>query len=250
MGNLPWNPRIEMEEMECNIIGVQSTSPGMDGITMWMLKACWQHVSLFIQQLYNCCLRLCHFPRAWKLAEVAMILKMGKRDRSSVRSWRLIALLSVISKGLERIIARRLAYTALIHGIVSPQHEGALLRWSAMDLIAAFTHEVEAAFTQNKEVSMVTMDVQGAFDAVLRRQLLQWMVQQKWPHELLQLIDSFLTECRAQVQLEGITTAAHQMQCGTPQRSSLSSILFLLYLTELLWQNSELHFDYVNDLNN
>ncbi|EDN08633.1 conserved hypothetical protein [Histoplasma mississippiense (nom. inval.)] len=249
MGNLPWNPRIEMEEMERNTIGVQSTSPGTDGITVRMLKACWQHVSLFIQQLYNCCLRLCHFPRAWKLAEVAMIPKVGKRDRSSVRSWRPIALLSVISKGLERIIARRLAYTALIHGIVSPQHGGALPRRSAMDLVAAFTHEVEAAFAQNKEVSMVTMDVQGAFDAVLRRRLLQRMAQQGWPRELLQLIDSFLTERRAQVRLEGTTTAAHQMQCGTPQGSPLSPILFLLYLAELLWQNSELRFGYADDLN-
>ncbi|EDN05971.1 conserved hypothetical protein [Histoplasma mississippiense (nom. inval.)] len=75
MGNLPWNPRVGMEEVERNTIGVQSTSPGTDGITVRMLKACWQHVSLFIQQLYNCCLRLCHFPRAWKLAEVAMIPK-------------------------------------------------------------------------------------------------------------------------------------------------------------------------------
>ncbi|EDN05156.1 conserved hypothetical protein [Histoplasma mississippiense (nom. inval.)] len=143
----------------------------------------------------------------------------------------------------------RLAYTALIHGIVSPQHGGALPRRSAMDLVAAFTHEVEAAFAQNKEVSMVTMDVQGAFDAVLRRRLLQRMAQQGWPRELLQLIDSFLTERRAQVRLEGTTTAAHQMQCGTPQGSPLSPILFLLYLAELLWQNSELRFGYADDLN-
>ncbi|EDN08379.1 conserved hypothetical protein [Histoplasma mississippiense (nom. inval.)] len=208
MGNLPWNPRVGMEEVERNTIGVQSTSPGTDGITVRMLKACWQHVSLFIQQLYNCCLRLCHFPRAWKLAEVAMIPK-----------------------------------------VVSPQHGGALPRRSAMDLVAAFTHEVEAAFAQNKEVSMVTMDVQGAFDAVLRRRLLQRMAQQGWPRELLQLIDSFLTERRAQVRLEGTTTAAHQMQCGTPQGSPLSPILFLLYLAELLWQNSELRFGYADDLN-
>ncbi|EDN06245.1 predicted protein [Histoplasma mississippiense (nom. inval.)] len=73
--------------------------------------------------------------------------------------------------------------------------------------------------------------------------------QQGWPRELLQLIDSFLTERRAQVLLEGTTTAAHQMQCGTPQGSPLSPILFLLCLAELLWQNSELHFGYADDLN-
>ncbi|EDN02274.1 predicted protein [Histoplasma mississippiense (nom. inval.)] len=39
------------------------------------------------------------------------------------------------------------------------------------------------------------------------------------------------------------------MQCGTPQGSPLSTILFLLYLAELLWQNSELRFGYADDLN-
>ncbi|EDN04224.1 predicted protein [Histoplasma mississippiense (nom. inval.)] len=63
--------------------------------------------------------------------------------------------------------------SATSHDIVSPQYEEVLLRQSAMNLIAAFTHEVEAAFTQNKEVSMITMNVQSAFDAVLCRQLLQ-----------------------------------------------------------------------------
>ncbi|EDN04761.1 predicted protein [Histoplasma mississippiense (nom. inval.)] len=37
---------------------------------------------------------------------------------------------------------------------------------------------MKAAFAQNKEMSMVTMDVQGAFDVVLRRRLLQQMMQQ------------------------------------------------------------------------
>ncbi|EDN11159.1 conserved hypothetical protein [Histoplasma mississippiense (nom. inval.)] len=60
---------------------------------------------------------------------------------------------------------------------------------------------------------------------------------------------SFLTERRAQVRLEGTTTAAHQMQCSTPQGSPLSPKLFLLYLAELLWQNSELRFGYADDLN-
>ena len=44
----------------------------------------------------------------WKLAEVAMIPKTGKTDRTSPRSWRPIALLSCIGKGLERTVARRI----------------------------------------------------------------------------------------------------------------------------------------------
>src|SRR5947207_11721832 len=105
----------------------------------------------------------------WKLAEVAMLLKVGKKDKSSVQSWRPIALLSCISKGLERTIARRIAWTALTCGILSPQHGGTLPKRSAMDLIAAFTHDVESAMAAGSQVTIITMDVQGAFDALLTK---------------------------------------------------------------------------------
>jgi hypothetical protein len=98
-----------------------------------------------------------------------MLPKVGKKDRSSPRSWRPIALLSCISKGLERIIARRIAWTALRNKVRSKQHGGALPKRSAMDLVALFTHNVEAALAHSKEVTMFTLDVQGAFDAVLKR---------------------------------------------------------------------------------
>ena len=88
-----------------------------------------------------------------------MIPKVGKKDKASVRSWRPIALLSCISKGFERVISRRLAWTALIHGVFSNQHRGALLKRSAIDLVASFTHDVKEAMANSKQVTIVTIDV-------------------------------------------------------------------------------------------
>jgi hypothetical protein len=88
-----------------------------------------------------------------------MLPKVGKKDKSSVRSWRPIVLLSCISKGLERIIARRIAWTALTCGILSPQYGGALPKRSAIDLVAAFTHNVELAMAAGIQVTIVTIDV-------------------------------------------------------------------------------------------
>ena len=101
-----------------------------------------------------------------------MIPKVGKKDKTSVRSWRPIALLSCISKGFERIISRRITWTALTHRVLSNQHRGALPKRSAIDLVASFTHDVEKAIAEGKQVTMVTLDVQGAFDAVLANRLL------------------------------------------------------------------------------
>ncbi|ESZ89815.1 hypothetical protein SBOR_9801 [Sclerotinia borealis F-4128] len=101
----------------------------------------------------------CHFPKTWKLAEVAMMPKTGKRDMISARLWRPIALLSCIGKNLERIVAKRIGWTALKHGIISPQHSRALSKRFVMDLMASFIHDVEMALLAGKEVTMVTMDI-------------------------------------------------------------------------------------------
>ncbi|KAG0154593.1 hypothetical protein PDIDSM_161 [Penicillium digitatum] len=238
----------QWEEVEANTIGVSSTSPGSDRITVRLLKACWEHLKDIVLSLFNRCLALCHIPLAWKVAEVAMIPKVGKKDKSSVRSWRPIALLSCLSKGLERIIAKRIAWTALTHGVLSPQHAGALPKLSATDLVASFTHDAEMALSQNKQVTLVTMDVQGAFDALLRRRLLKRMGEQGWPRELLLLVDSFLTGRKARVRLEGSTTPEYDVVCGTPQGSPLSPVLYMLYLAELLNMDQTLRFGYADDL--
>src|SRR6195952_500324 len=247
-GTLPWADSVSVEEVERYCIGVTSTSPGTDRVTVRLLKACWSEVRTAIHGLFNRCLALQHFPAPWKLAEVAMIVKTGKRDKSSPRAWRPIALLSCISKGLERIIASRIAWTALSTGLLSPQHGGALPKRSGMDLAASLTHDIETALAAKKQVTIVTLDVQGAFDAVLTRRLFKRMTEQGWPLPLLRLIKSFLTERRVQVRLEKETTDPSFVECGTPQGSPLSPILYTLYLADLLNQDRTLRFGYADDI--
>ena len=43
---------ILIEEVEKSIIGVSSTSPGLDRITVWLLKASWAHVRYFMHAIY------------------------------------------------------------------------------------------------------------------------------------------------------------------------------------------------------
>jgi hypothetical protein len=97
-------------------------------------------------------------------------------------------------------------------------------------------------------VTMITIDVQGAFDALLTRRLIKRMTDQGWPEPLLRLVNSFLTGRRVRVRLEKETTEPHSVECGTPQGSPLSPILYMLYLAELLTQDPTLRFRYADDI--
>jgi hypothetical protein len=117
-----------------------------------------------------------------------------------------------------------------------------------MDLVASFMHDVELAIASGRQVTMVTMDVQGAFDVLLVNRLLQRMIEQGWPPPLLHLIRSFLSERRVCVRPEDSTTGCHSVACGTPQGSSLSPAIYMLYLAELLNQDPTLRFGYADNL--
>lgn len=245
---LPWKNTITLEEVETHTIGVSSTSPGVDGITVRLLKESWIHVRLYVRDVYQKCLDLAHFPKAWHRAEVSMIPKVGKKDRTSPRSWRPIALLSCLGKGMERLMAKRMAWIALTHGVLSPQHGGALPKRSTMDLVASFVHDAEKALLKGLKVSMVTLDVQGAFDALLKNRLLQRMRRQGWPINVLKLTESFLSDRHVRVRLETATTDFSRVKCGTPQGTPWSPVIYMLYLAELMKQNKELRFGYADDI--
>ncbi|RAL59630.1 hypothetical protein DID88_006489 [Monilinia fructigena] len=117
-----------------------------------------------------------------------------------------------------------------------------------MDLVSAFVYDVECAFARKREVTLVTMDVQGAFDALLPRRLLKRMQDQGWPVPLLKMIRSFLQERKVMVRLEDAYTDESRVQCGTPQGSPLSPVLYMLYLAELLIQDQALRFGYADDI--
>ena len=244
---LPWDVTATVEELQECCIEVTSTSPGVDGIDVRMMRACWEHIKGYLTALYSKCLQRPYFPKTWRYGEATMIPKPGK-DPTEVKSWRPITLLSCIGKGYERLIAKRMAWTALTYQVISPQHFGALPKRSCMDLVAAAAHDFENALERRLLVSAATLDAKGAFDALLKKRLLKRLRKQGWPLTLLLLIFSFLSLRYIRVRFEGQRTGYSEQECGTPQGSPISPILYILYLEELMNQDTVLRFGYADDI--
>lgn len=220
---------VSLEEASQAVTCTGNTSPGSDNITTALLKAAWPHVGEYIRELYERCIASGIHPSPFKEAEVVMIPKPGKRDLSTPRSWRPISLLSCLGKGLERLIAKRIAYTAVRDQILHPTQAGALPKRSAVDLVAALVHDIEQALNRGKVATVTTMDILGAFDAILRNRLILRLRQQGWPYSLVRWVASFMSNRKARVRLQETTTELAPLSCGLPQGSPISPILFLLY---------------------
>lgn len=177
-----------------------------------------------------------------------MFLPKNGRDPSSVKGWRPIALLSCLGKGLERLLAKRMSHLAVTWDIVGRQQFGALPKRSAIDLVSCVVHDIEEAKSQGWATTLVTLDVQGAFDAVLHNRLVWRMQAQGWPKSVLRWTSSFLEGRKVQVRFQGGVTSPKELMCGVPQGSPISPLLFLLYMAEPMRSGNALsRFRYADD---
>ena len=127
-------------------------------------------------------------------------------------------------------MARRLAWIAIKHKILHPQQFGALPCRSATDLAAALVHDIEESWARGLSASMLTLDVKGAFDAVLSGRLIQRLQSQGWPPTVLHWVLNFTQDRTAAIRLDGHQSQTFAVPAGLPQGSPVSPILFMLYL--------------------
>ena len=226
---IPFAQEITLDEAEDCTIRTGNTSPGADNVTVKLLRVVWDVIGEHVRRLYQGCLAIGHHPKAFREAEVVMIPKPGRRNLSTPRAWRPISLLSCLGKGLERLIARRLAWASIHYRVLHPQQAGALTKRSAVDLVAALIHDIEEAFGSRLVATLVTADIQGAFDSALCNRLVLRLREQGWPDNLARWAGSFMSGRSARIRYQDVTTPSAPLQCGLPQGSPVSPILFLLY---------------------
>lgn len=163
--SIPWNSTLSIEDVKMCNVGSGDNAPGTDKITVWLLKACWMAIREHVRDIFQACLEHGHLPTAFRVAEVNLLPKPG-RNLSTSKGWQPISLLSCLGKGLERLVANGMAWLAIEHQVIPQQLFGAFSGRSAVDLVSCVRHDAEATMRNNKFMAMITLDVQGALDAV------------------------------------------------------------------------------------
>jgi len=83
-----------------------SKATGIDSIGPLILKSCAAFLSKPLHHLFTCCLRQSNIPNEWKIHILVPIYKSG--DKTSVKNYKPISILSNIGEVLERIIFNKI----------------------------------------------------------------------------------------------------------------------------------------------
>ena len=195
---------------------------GHDGISIRMLKLCASSISkplflLFEHSLENEC-----FPNEWKAK---------KGDKQLIQNYRPVSLLP---------ICRKLMFNSLFeylenNNLLNPHQSGFRPGDSCVHQLLSIIFDIYKSFDANPslEVRGIFLDMSKASDRVWHEGLLFKLKRLGLSGKFYGLINSFLSNRRQRVILNGQSSKWSPIKAGVPQGSILGPLFPLVYINDL-----------------
>ena len=172
-------------------------------------------------------------PDSWKKSKLIPIFK-NKGDILECNNYRGIKLMSHFMKLWERIIEARLREIVKIRDNQFGFRPG----MSTTEPVFALRQLQEKCREKNKDLHMVFVDLEKAFDRI-PRDLIWWCLRKKGvPEEYVQIVQDMYRSCKTQVVTQKGETEYFPIEVGLHQGSALSPLLFIIIM-DVLTENIE-----------
>ena len=201
---------------------------GPDSISNEMLKLTADVIAEPIACLINKSLSEGVFPQQWKESKLTPVLKPGK-ESDKLASYRPVALLSCLSKVLERFVHNQLVQYCLTHGYIPEQQFGFLRGRSAEWQLLSVTERWHEARDRRKHIHAVFLDAEKAFDRVDHAVLLRSLSNIGLRGRELRWFFSYLSDRSIRTQVSKCLSTRRFVSSGVPQGSVLGPLLFLIH---------------------
>jgi len=209
------------------------SAPGEDRMGAEVVKLLREWDPARISTLTKLCIKSGTHPETWKTAKGVVIPKPGKPDYRQVRAHRVISLLDSLGKLVEKTAAHLIADQLERDRSLHEGQYGCRRRRSCVDAVAVLISDAHQAWNRKRIRGALLMDVKSAFNNVGRGHLVDRMVQLGVQNHLVRWTESFMSQRKVRLVLNGQEGEAHEVDTGIPQGSPVSPILFTVYISGL-----------------
>lgn len=208
------------------------SAPGLDGVTTRLILKIKNAILTPLTHIFNLSLESGTFPECWKVASIRPIHKNGPTELPE--NYRPIALLSILSKILEKIVNNRIVNFFEKHKLISDRQFGFQRGRSTEDAATLLTNSV-ATFTENGEKALgVFLDLAKAFDTISIDLLLKKLECAGIRGISLKWFTSYLSNRKQLVKIGDHSSDLLPINFGIPQGSTLGPTLFSFYMNDIL----------------
>lgn len=214
-------------------------------VSMFIYKQVIPYIGPIITNLFNNSISEGVFPSILKVARVIPIFKSGSRN--SVKNYRPISTLPVLSKIFEKLMFVRINNFFNVNNVICKHQFGFRKGYSTADALLEFLDSVYLTLDQSRYLVSVFLDLSKAFDTVNHQLLLRKLhhvgirgVSNEW-------FKSYLDKRVQYVSVLGEASSLADVQTGVPQGSVLGPSLFLMYINDMYRSAPDVQFVHYAD---
>ncbi|KAJ8023358.1 hypothetical protein HOLleu_35772 [Holothuria leucospilota] len=223
---------ITIEEILTAIKRSRNTAPGNDGIRYIHIRAAPIILHQTLCNIYNASFIIGHIPSIWKTATTILLPKPNK-STTQPQNYRPISLLPILGKCMEKVVAKRLSTYLEDHNILPNYQAGFRRKRSTTDQLFHFVQHTSSAKHRGHTTIAAFFDAEKAFDRMWHAGLLLKCKHHNLPPTLTRWIANFLTDRQTRYKVGNILSNPLHITTGTPQGSTISPILYILYVADI-----------------
>ncbi len=210
-------------------------SPGTDELTSDVIKEGGPETIKQLVILYNNIFKEKKIPTSWKEAKIILLHKKG--DKTDIKHYRQISLLSHMYKILTRIIQNRIKTT--LDANQPREQAGFRQGYSTMDKLFTINQLIEKSNEYQLDLCIGFIDYEKAFDSVEHKDIFASLRKAGIEEGYIQIIQDIYNSATSRIHIDSDRSNTVYIKRGVRQGDTISPKLFTAALEEV-FQNTAL----------